>query len=166
MPRPTGRPPKPIEEKIRTGNPGHRKLPTRATLTVLPGASKPPEPHRPLNPVGRELWDRIWTSPAAWLADRVDNEHVLILCEQLDERDTLRKLITADTIATMQAAKDQDRVLPTRLWRERSALRQLDAQISEGLSLLGFNPVERARLGVSEVKRAHSAVDDFFGSTS
>jgi hypothetical protein len=37
-------------------------------------------------------------------------------------------------------------------WRDRTALRALDAQVLDCLSLLGFTPVDRARLGFVEVK--------------
>jgi hypothetical protein len=73
----------------------------------------------------------------------VDAEQVLMLCEQADERAALR----------VKVLRDGE-------WRERAALRALDAQIMDGLALLGFNPVDRARLGVAEVKRV-SALDDF-----
>jgi hypothetical protein len=35
---------------------------------------------------GRELWDRVWSAGATWLAETVDAETVLILCEQADRR--------------------------------------------------------------------------------
>jgi len=146
VPRPRGQPPKPLEEKIRTGNPGKRPLPDRATLTVLPAAEAPPEPSRPLARPGRELWDRIWSAGATWIAEQVDAEHILILCEQADER-----------------AKLRGEVIKLGDWRERAALRALDAQIMTGLALLGFNPVDRSRLGVAEVKRA-SAVEGFLAA--
>lgn len=143
MGRPVGRPPKPIEEKLRTGNPGRRPLPDRASLTVLPAAAAPPEPARPLGQPGRALWDRVWGAGATWLAERVDAEQVLILCEQMDERTQLRGIVLRD---------------PTD-WRARAGLRALDAQVMEGLSVLAFNPTERSRLGVAEVKVAESTLD-------
>jgi len=45
----------------------------------------------------------------------------------------------------MKVLVDQD-------WRDRTALRALDAQVLDCLSLLGFTPVDRARLGFVEVK--------------
>lgn len=134
--RPTGRPPKPLEEKRRLGNPGKRPLPDRTTLVALPAAAAPPDPHRPLGSAGRALWDRVWSSGATWLSPATDGEQLLITCEQVDERQALR--VT---------------VLREGNWRERAALRALDAQIMDGLAMLGFNPVERSRLGVAEVSR-------------
>jgi hypothetical protein len=132
-----GRPPKPVEVKRRTGNPGKRPLPDQATVTILPGAAAPPEPQRPLGPSGHDLWDRIWKSGATWLAARVDAEAVLLVCERMDERAALR----------FRVLKDGD-------WRERAGLRALEAQIDGSLSSLGFTPVDRSRLGVAEVKPA------------
>lgn len=133
---PAGRPPKPLEEKYRLGNPGKRALPDRASLAVLPGAPRdtPPNPLRPLGNTGRHMWNRIWTCGAVWLAKNVDIESVQILCEQMDERQALRV-----------------RVLTNGDWRERAGLRAIDAQVMAALAQLGFNPVERSRLGVAEV---------------
>lgn len=136
MGRPTGRPPKPLEEKLRLGNPGKRALPDRANLIPLPAVAEPPEPHRPLGSAGRALWDRVWTSAANWVSLDTDGEQVLITCEQVDERQALR-------VAVLREGN----------WRDRAALRALDAQIMDGLAVLGFNPVERGRLGVAEVTR-------------
>ena len=58
-----------------------------------------------------------------------------MVCELIDERTALR----------MKVLVDQD-------WRDRSGLRALDAQVLDCLSLLGFTPVDRARLGFVEVK--------------
>jgi hypothetical protein len=37
-------------------------------------------------------------------------------------------------------------------WHERSALRELEKSIRSNLSLLGFTPTDRMKLGVAEVK--------------
>lgn len=142
MPRPAGRQPKPIEEKRRIGNPGRRPLPDPATVAVLQPARHIPEPMRPLGIVGRELWERAWRAGAVWLADRSDAETLLLVCEQVDERQQLR----------VSVLRDGD-------WRERAALRTLDKQVLNGLALLGFNPVDRSRLGVAEVQT--NALDEF-----
>jgi hypothetical protein len=133
---PTGRPPgapaKPIERKRRVGNPGKRPLPT--DVVVLPRADESIEPPRPLVAAGLQLWERVWAAGSAWISSATDIEAVLILCEQMDERSALRA-----------------RVIRSNDWRERSALRALDAQVMAGLSALGFTPSDRARMGVGEV---------------
>jgi hypothetical protein len=147
MPRPVGRPPKPLEEKIRTGNPGRRPLPERGTLTVLPGASEPPTPPRRLLAPGLAVWDRVWRNGATWIAKNIDIELLTCMCERFDERTVLRaKALGPDSEP----------------WHWR-ALRALDAQITSDLIELSFTPTARARMMVAEVK-LDAAVDEFFGS--
>jgi hypothetical protein len=128
-------PPKPTEIKRRTGNPGKRPLPKPAKVIALPMADEVPEPPRPLGSEGRKLWDRIWTAGATWISPASDLEHVIMLCETMDERTALR--------VTVLRGGD---------WRDRVALRQIDHQLVTLLSALAFNPTERSRLGLAEVK--------------
>lgn len=130
-----GRPPKPVEQKRRAGNPGKRPLPEPAVVLPAAMVSQLPEPHRPLGSAGRQLWDRVWLEGFAWVSPQVDVELLQMVCEQVDERQALR----------VKVLRDGE-------WRERLALRQLDRQVLECLSLLGFTPVDRARLGFVEVK--------------
>lgn len=138
--RPPGRPPKPAEQKRRTGNPGKRALPELAAVTPL-YAPVAPDPPRPLAAAGRALWERAWANGRAWMAE-TDVELLQLTCEQLDERQALR----------LRVLRDND-------WRERAGLRALEKEIQDGLSMLGFTPSERARLGVAEVKVA-SALEE------
>ena len=132
-----GRNRKPDEQKARIGNPGHASKPVRhkAEVIALP-VQNAPEPHRPLGKHGRELWDRVWLSGAAWLKADSDAETVLLVCESVDERQQLRYFVLSNPDA----------------YRERKALRELDRQISVALGSLGMNPVDRSRIGVPEVK--------------
>jgi len=131
--RPVGRPPKPTEQKRRLGNPGKRKLPSAEVAIV--GQVDAPEPVRPLGQVGLAFWQRVWAVGFAWISPQTDIELLQMVCEQIDERQALR----------VRVLRDGD-------WRDRTALRALDAQVLDCLSLLGFTPVDRARLGFVEVK--------------
>jgi len=133
-----GRPPKTIEQKRRLGNPGKRPLPEPNSLPVLLSESYRPEPLRNLAAAGRTFWDRVWSHGFHWISDSSDIELVQMLCEHIDERQQLR----------FKVLKDGD-------WRERAALRSLDKQIVEELSLLGFSPTDRSRLGLAEVRVAN-----------
>ena len=134
----SGRRPKPVEQKIRLGILGKRKLPSRAEIVALPSlASDIPEPHRPLAKHGRELWERVWSSGAAWLRPALDGDLVLMACEMTDERTVLRQIVFSDRSA----------------WRERRALREIDRHITSLLSQLGFSPTDRATLGIGEHKQ-------------
>jgi hypothetical protein len=143
MPRPTGPPPKPNEQKRRLGNPGRRPLPDQSKLVAMPSAAVAgtPEPLRPLGPPGQALWDRVWAAGARWISPHTDVELLQVLCEQVDERAQLRVAVLRDGG-----------------WRERKALRTLDHQVVTALSLLGLTPADRTRLGVAEVQ-AQSTLD-------
>ena len=130
-----GRPPKPVEVKRALGNPGKRPLPDVRVVEVLPAASSVPAPSRPLGADGFELWHRIWLAGLSWISPQTDVELLLMTCESLDERAFLM-----EQVAESREAKD------------RRALRALNSEIVSNLSLLGFTPADRSRLGVAEVK--------------
>jgi hypothetical protein len=94
-----------------------------------------PEPSRPLLKYGREFWDKVWLNGLQWISVNTDSELLLMTCELVDERWNLRV-----------------RVMQSNDWRERRALRELDDRIIRNLSLMGFTPADRSRLGVAEVK--------------
>ncbi len=79
------------------------------------------------------MWDRIWGLNSRWISETLDIDHVMILCESVDERVALRL-----------------RVFQENEWRDRVALRTLDDQIADMMGLLGLNPTERAKLNVGE----------------
>lgn len=110
-------------------------------VVALPMAQEPPEPPRPLGPEGLRLWLRVWEAGRAWISATSDIEHVLIMCETMDERSQLR----------LNVLRGSD-------WRDRVALRSIDSQLTSMLSSLGFNPIDRSRLGIAEVQ-AQSKID-------
>jgi hypothetical protein len=71
-----------------------------------------------------------------WLA-ATDSTALALLRESLEERAVVRDLVMA-----------------TQSTDARKALRDLDKQIIGQLSLLGFDPAARSRLGLAEVKAA------------
>lgn len=137
-----GRPPKPLEQKVLLGNPGKRALPSESELQELPRAMGIPEPPRPLLKPGRELWDRSWQLGADWISPDFDVELLLMTCEMVDERWNLR----------IKAMNTDDMAMGRRVDR-------LAGLIRENLSLLGFTPVDRTRLGVARVK-ARTKLED------
>lgn len=132
-----GRPPKPNEQKRALGNPGKRPLPTEGSLVLLPSMYEVPEPPRPLvTEAAKALWNRTWTMGQTWLSPQTDIELLLMTCEMVDERWNLR-------IKVLQDNRPE----------ERKGLRDLERQLVANLSLLGFTPTDRSRLGVAEVKK-------------
>jgi hypothetical protein len=132
---PAGRPSKPIEQKRALGNPGKRALPKTGEVVVLEQTGDIPKPPRPLLKYGQELWNRVWSMGATWVSVKSDLELLVMTCEMIDERWNLRVKVMQSDDAAM-----------------RRGLRELDRQIVSNLSLLGFTPSDRARLGVAEVK--------------
>lgn len=130
---PRGRPPKPIEQKRLAGNVGKRPLPENPIQLVVREKVEPP---RPLGQTGRDFWDRIWGMANTWLSPESDLELLMMTAEMIDERWSLRVNVFRDN-------RPED----------RKALRNLDKQLVANLSLLGFSPTDRSRLGIAEVKR-------------
>jgi hypothetical protein len=131
-----GRPPKPTELKRIQGNPGKRALPKETEMILLPAAETIPIPSRPLLKYGQEMWDRIWNMGNSWISPTTDIELVLMTAEMVDERWNLRVKVMGSEDPKM-----------------RRGLRELDKMIVSNLSLLGFSPTDRMRLGVAEVKK-------------
>lgn len=132
---PAGRPSKPVEVKRRLGNPGQRPLPNQNEIQMFEPVVSIPEPSRPLLKPGREFWDKVWGAGLQWISANTDAELLLMTCELVDERWNLR-------VRVMQSGD----------WRERRGLREIDDRIIRNLSLLGFTPADRSKLGVAEVK--------------
>lgn len=151
-----GRPPKPIEQKRRTGNPGKRQLPSRReTVALEPADGIPPVPIS-LGEHGRNLWAYIWGGPAkAWLSPQVDVLRVTTVCQLQDDiagyqRDIARMdTLLEEPIVTPAGVLAGIRIVPNPLIKLRNdALKLLDRE----QSALGFDPVSRSRLGLAEVK--------------
>lgn len=129
-------PGKPAEVKRLLGAKGYGANAPKPTI-VIAAADGIPEPSRALDVAGRALWDRIWGAGQIWLSPNTDTELLLMTCELLDERELLK----------IYVANDFER------WRERAALREVEKGIVRNLSLLGFTPSDRMKLGIAEVKK-------------
>jgi hypothetical protein len=125
-------PGKPSEVKKKLGS---RHYKPAEVVYALPEIQETPTPERQLTGSGRKLWERAWQLGRNWISDKSDVDLLLMVCEQLDERDTLRAYVLENLEA----------------WHERNALRIIERDITANLSLLGFNPTARTKLGVAEV---------------
>lgn len=122
----TGRPPKPTEQKRRTGTLRPDRLPKAVGLAVVP-AIEPAEHELSV----AEAMDRVLSRGVVWLA-ATDTPTVCLLRDTLDLYAELRedpKSRTADVLAA-------------------------NKRVSELLTQLGFDPTARSRLGLAEVKAA------------
>lgn len=126
--------PKPAELKILQGNPGKRALPKNDALAPLEYGYV--EPLRELNPVGRAFWDSIFGAGEMWISVRTDTALVQLVCELMDRRELLREAFIDDPVSR-----------PVNM-----SLLETEKQIISGLSLLGFSPADRTRLGLVSAK--------------
>ena len=127
-------PPKPVELKIIQGNPGKRPLPLNDALAPLDYGYR--EPLRELGVVGKQFWDNIFDAGEIWISIRTDTELVQMVCEQLDRKVRIESYI----------AEHPDE------WHMFKQLNDLERLITSNLSLLGFTPADRTRLGLVSAK--------------
>lgn len=114
------------------------------SASFVEAVSSIPEPLRRLDDSGFDLWRRAWSMAHGWLSLNSDVDLLLMTCEMLDERDSLREYVFENPDA----------------WRDRAAVRELEKSIRSNLSLLGFTPTDRMKLGVQEIK-AKTAMEQF-----
>lgn len=140
----SGRPPKPIERKRAAGNPGRHKLPE--PLAIVPTTNGLPASPPDLGPAGLDLWRQIWSTAAEWLAPS-DVPLVGLLAQFADER--ARWLAEAEAEGITHTTRHGT----IRIHPGIGEARKLEAAIVQVLSLLGLSPSDRARLGLTEVRK-------------
>lgn len=127
-------PPKPAELKIIQGNPGKRAMRQNDALAPLDYGYT--EPLRPLGEVGQQFWDSIFGAGELWISIKTDTQLVQMVCESLDRRTKLVEMFYSNPA---------DRQI-------NMSLNEVEKQIISGLSLLGFSPADRTRLGLVSAK--------------
>lgn len=133
----------PLELKRRRGRTDHtdsggRPLPVSGEIVPLAMAERTPALPPEIVPsgAGAELWQQIWHEGITWIAPQTDMAAAVFVCR------------TADALA--EARRQWHSTMDP---KDARVMIALGKQFMEGLSVLGFNPVARARLGVAEVKR-------------
>jgi hypothetical protein len=123
-------PPKPAELKMLTGNPGKRAMPSNDGIAPMEyGYVEPPAD---LRESGLELWNKIFGAGELWISIRTDTQLVAQVCRQLDRRDELSRRFWDEP---------ESRVV-------NMSLLETEKAVVNGLSLLGFTPADRTRLGL------------------
>ena len=133
-------PPKPVELKALQGNPGRRPIHETEVVDVVFGAAVAPDG---LGPSGLSLWHTVYEAGELWVSSRTDFHLVEQVCRQMDRVAGLRELWISDPA---------DRSLNTTLLETEKA-------VQSGLSLLGFTPADRTRLGLVSA-RAKSKLEE------
>ena len=127
-------PPKPAELKLLQGNPGKRGL--RLNDAVAPLEYGYVEPPADLRESGLALWQKIFGAGELWISIRTDVDLVTQVCRQMDRRDELSRRFWDEP---------ESRVV-------NMSLLETEKAIVNGLSLLGFSPADRTRLGLVSAK--------------
>jgi P27 family predicted phage terminase small subunit len=138
-----GPPPKPLEQKRRTGNPGQKPLPKEGTLIALPTleAEKPAD----LGADGAKFWDDSLQVCSGWLG--ASDYAILRLCsEGMDRRAFILRVLAEQGWSVMT-----DKGYPYK-HPLVGTLGELESQITKWMGLLGMSPADRTRMGVAEVR--------------
>ena len=127
-------PPKPAELKVLQGNPGQHKIKVSADVAPVPYGKV--DPLRPLEWAGQQMWDSVFKAGELWVSNRTDVQLLQLVCEQLDRKVRIESYIVEHP--------DE--------WHMFKQLNDLERLIQSNLSLLGFTPADRTRLGLVSVK--------------
>jgi P27 family predicted phage terminase small subunit len=150
--RPNGRPPRPTEVKRLLGNPGKRPLPEPPAVgEALPMATVIPDPP-PLGKDGQQLWDQVWLAGRKWLSVSSDFSMTVMLCQAQDEAEQVRRCLAVGEVRRFYVLANGQQVTHPIV----NQLKDLRTQITAWLSILGFSPTDRARLGLSEVRESNA----------
>lgn len=136
-----GRPPKPVEQKRKNGNPGQRKLPDLKNVIALPQIKGDAPLH--LSVAGQKMWTDV-RSMAPWIAN-TDAKLLIELCEKMDKKYELKEKLAATDYVLFT---DKGYAYANPLF---GMLNTVENDIVKLLSLLGLTPIDRSKLGVAEV---------------
>jgi P27 family predicted phage terminase small subunit len=156
---PSGGIPEPIEKKAMKAKgdgvtPGHKRVSPPGTAVVVQGSitssiafphDKLPEMPAHLGKRGQVEWFKIWDN-GPWLHPEEDYRWVEMICEAYDEIESFREEIKVVGLMIKNYA-GADTANPL-----IGEIRKAQALIMKCLSVLGYSPSDRARLGLAEIK--------------
>lgn len=143
-------PPKPSEKKRKAGNPGKRRLPT--PVSIVSAQEVAPIPPSCLAEAGSIAWRRAWEAGSDWLA-LGDVTILELLCRQVDEIARWQEIVDREGV-TFTTRGGMIRVHPA-----VAQVRELEQRVVTNLGLCGFTPADRARLGLTEVRKLSGLAD-------
>lgn len=141
--------------------PGGRRISPPGTVVVVPGRpGRVAFDHRTLPKMpaslskrGKKEWFAIWDN-GPWLHPDEDYRWVEMICQAYDEIEKFDEQIAKDGMV-VQGYKN-DMMVAHPLIKEK---RECQRVIIKCLSILGFSPTDRARLGLAELKRQTGLAD-------
>jgi P27 family predicted phage terminase small subunit len=144
-----GRPPKPVEKIRATQRDSKHKADGREIAVPeyeLQRRVQVPVPPDELADRGLSEWEKIWLA-GYWLSDEQDYHWVAVIAHAYDEITEYRAKIREDGLIQTGS---MGQVIAHPLIGE---IRRAESAIMKALSMIGFSPTDRARLGLAEVKR-------------
>ena len=150
-----GRPKEPIERAAAKARgdgrtPGGRQI-VKAQYTILKRTDAPQMP-RGLKTRGKREWLKIWAS-GPWLNPDHDYAWVEQIARAYDDIDVFRRKIEEDGLV-VRGSLGQPVAHPL-----VAEVRKCEQTIRQCLSIIGFSPTDRARLGLAEIKRETALQD-------
>ena len=145
----------PTEVKRLRGNPGRRPMkaasPMPETALALVDLSVVPVAPKNLGKVGRSYWDVLWTGGRRHLSELHDAPIMNRLCRNFDKIYELEDWLGTDVTNRWYTSPNGQVVTHPAV----KQIEQMDAQCTAWMSLLGFTPSDRARLGLAEIRVAN-----------
>lgn len=131
--------------------PGGREL-VKANPTIVVHSADAPLAPRGLGRRGRIEWKRIWEA-GFWFNPEQDYPWVEMIAHAYDDIDVFRKRVNDDGLVQL-GSLGQPVAHPL-----ISEIRKCEMTIRQCLSILGFSPTDRARLGIMELDARKKTAD-------
>lgn len=148
-----GRPRKPVERLKATARDATHKadgrpLPAVRTTVAPDTATSVPRAPNGLGRRGAVEWRKVWTAGHGWLKPAQDYAWVEMIARAWDDIETFRAKVAEDGLIQTGS---MGQVIAHPLIAE---IRRAEGTIQKCLSMIGFSPSDRARLGWTEVQTA------------
>ena len=147
MPR-TGRPPKPIEQKRLTGNPGKRPLP--APIVALRPAIPSPTSLPPSFDTGEELIRHLVAEGADRWIGQTDAGMLRLVLDDWNMRARLLAFVDEHGVSYQSESKVSG--VQYHQWPEVTLLTKVEERLDKRMAALGLDTSSRGRLGVAEIR--------------
>lgn len=131
--------------------PGGREL-VKENPTLVRHESKDVPIPRGIGRRGKTEWVKIWNT-GFWLSPEQDYHWVEMIARAYDDIETFRKRVQEDGLIQL-GSLGQPVAHPL-----IAEIRKCEATIRQCLSVLGFSPTDRARLGIMEAKARREVAD-------
>jgi len=145
---------KPLERKRLTGariRTGFKASPMPSTALALVDPTVVPKVPKGLGKIGKQYWLVLWTGGRRHLSELHDGPLMGRLCRNYQTIWELEQWLGSDLTNRWYTSPNGQVVTHPAV----KQIEQMDAQCTAWLSLLGFTPSDRARLGLAEIRTAN-----------